>query len=273
MMRDQRSRTSTMYSRVSRYGGTPWYVATVPGPALYAASASAYGSSPGTVRYFARYAASSRAAPAIAERGSHGSTPYSAAVGAVNCAMPTAPAAETAFGSNADSWSSVAARNGDGTDARVRPHDLAGDFHRRRRRAPAVHAQPEAAHDGHRRGYMPRQRGIRLCMDPDAGDGEGRCHENGRERVSKSRNQSAVSPRHSSRNSVNTISLGSPVLSALAATFIVLLVGDFASTFLYHVPQHMWGKLHLRTHHDRRRSYWDHAVLSRDPSRNGGDRD
>jgi hypothetical protein len=64
---------------------------------------------------------------------------------------------------------------------------------------------------------------------------------------------------------VNTISLGSPVLSALAATFIVLLVGDFASTFLYHVPQHMWGKLHLRTHHDRRRSYWDHAVLSRDP--------
>jgi Fatty acid hydroxylase superfamily len=64
---------------------------------------------------------------------------------------------------------------------------------------------------------------------------------------------------------VNTISLGLPVLSALAATFIVLLVGDFASTFLYHVPQHAWGKLHLRTHHDRRRSYWDHAVLSRDP--------
>ena len=65
---------------------------------------------------------------------------------------------------------------------------------------------------------------------------------------------------------MNTISLGSPVLSALAAMFIVLLVGDFASTFLYHVPQHVWGKLHLRTHHDRRRSYWDHAVLSRDPA-------
>ncbi len=57
----------------------------------------------------------------------------------------------------------------------------------------------------------------------------------------------------------------SPVISAIAATFIVLLVGDFASTFFYHVPQHVWGKLHLRTHHDRRRSYWDHAVLSRDP--------
>lgn len=64
---------------------------------------------------------------------------------------------------------------------------------------------------------------------------------------------------------MNTISLGSPVISAAAATLIVLLVGDFASTFLYHVPQHVWGKLHLRTHHDRRRSYWDHAVLSRDP--------
>ncbi|MDP9148731.1 MAG: sterol desaturase family protein [Myxococcota bacterium] len=55
------------------------------------------------------------------------------------------------------------------------------------------------------------------------------------------------------------------MISAIAATFIVLLVGDFASTFFYHVPQHVWGKLHLRTHHDRRRSYWDHAVLSRDP--------
>ncbi|MBC5800382.1 MAG: sterol desaturase family protein [Candidatus Eremiobacteraeota bacterium] len=47
---------------------------------------------------------------------------------------------------------------------------------------------------------------------------------------------------------------------------IVLVVGDLASTFLYHVPQHLWFKLHLRTHHDRSRSYWDHAVLSKDPA-------
>jgi len=65
---------------------------------------------------------------------------------------------------------------------------------------------------------------------------------------------------------VNTISLGLPILTALGAMLIVLIAGDFASTFFYHVPQHVWGKLHLRTHHDRRRSYWDHAVLSRDPS-------
>ncbi len=45
----------------------------------------------------------------------------------------------------------------------------------------------------------------------------------------------------------------------------VLVVGDLASTFLYHLPQHLWFKLHLKTHHDRSRSYWDHAVLSKDP--------
>ncbi|HZX68397.1 MAG TPA: sterol desaturase family protein [Candidatus Elarobacter sp.] len=65
---------------------------------------------------------------------------------------------------------------------------------------------------------------------------------------------------------MNTTSLGLSVLSAAGAMIIVLLAGDFASTFFYHVPQHVWGKLHLRTHHDRRRSYWDHAVLSRDPA-------
>ncbi|HTX03092.1 MAG TPA: sterol desaturase family protein [Candidatus Acidoferrales bacterium] len=55
-------------------------------------------------------------------------------------------------------------------------------------------------------------------------------------------------------------------MTTILSLVIVLVVGDFASTFFYHVPQHVWFKLHLRTHHDRRRSYWDHAVLSRDPS-------
>lgn len=64
---------------------------------------------------------------------------------------------------------------------------------------------------------------------------------------------------------MNSIVLGSPLISGVVATLIVLVVGDFASTFFYHVPQHVWGKLHLRTHHDRKRSYWDHAVLSRSP--------
>jgi hypothetical protein len=55
-------------------------------------------------------------------------------------------------------------------------------------------------------------------------------------------------------------------MTFVAAMLIVLVAGDFASTFFYHVPQHLWGKLHLRTHHDRRRSFWDHAVLSKDPA-------
>ena len=53
---------------------------------------------------------------------------------------------------------------------------------------------------------------------------------------------------------------------AFLAALAVLVAGDFGSTFFYHVPQHLWFTLHLRTHHDRRRSYWDHAVLSRDPA-------
>ena len=65
---------------------------------------------------------------------------------------------------------------------------------------------------------------------------------------------------------MNSIVLGSPLMSGVVAMLIVLVVGDFASTFFYHVPQHIWGKLHLRTHHDRKRSYWDHAVLSRSPA-------
>jgi hypothetical protein len=52
----------------------------------------------------------------------------------------------------------------------------------------------------------------------------------------------------------------------VAVAAITLAAGDFASTFFYHVPQHAWFRLHLRTHHDRRRSYWDHAVLSSDPA-------
>src|SRR5215469_16220863 len=58
----------------------------------------------------------------------------------------------------------------------------------------------------------------------------------------------------------------SAIAAAVAAAITVLVVGDFSSTFFYHVPQHLWFTLHLRTHHDRRRSYWDHAVISTDPA-------
>ena len=55
------------------------------------------------------------------------------------------------------------------------------------------------------------------------------------------------------------------ILQTFGTLLAVLVVGDFLSTFCYHVPQHLWFTLHLRTHHDKRRSYWDHAILSLDP--------
>jgi Fatty acid hydroxylase superfamily len=51
----------------------------------------------------------------------------------------------------------------------------------------------------------------------------------------------------------------------LISLIVLLVVGDFASTFFYHVPAHVWNTLHMRTHHDNRRSYWDHSIVSRDP--------
>ncbi len=59
--------------------------------------------------------------------------------------------------------------------------------------------------------------------------------------------------------------MGGGVVMFLVSFAVVLVVGDLASTFLYHLPQHLWFKLHLKTHHDRSRSFWDHAVLSKDP--------
>jgi hypothetical protein len=52
----------------------------------------------------------------------------------------------------------------------------------------------------------------------------------------------------------------------ITALVVTLVAGDFGSTFFYHVPQHLWFTLHLRTHHDRRRPYLDHAVLSTNPA-------
>jgi hypothetical protein len=66
-----------------------------------------------------------------------------------------------------------------------------------------------------------------------------------------------------------TVQLHNEITAAtyfIIALIVTLVAGDFASTFFYHVPQHLWFTLHLRTHHDRRRSYFDHAVLSTSPA-------
>ena len=78
------------------------YRSTASGPALYAASAAAYGSAY-LPRYAPTYRPSSAAAPPMAANGSYGSIPTAAAVSGMNCAMPIAPAAESASSSYADS--------------------------------------------------------------------------------------------------------------------------------------------------------------------------
>jgi hypothetical protein len=50
----------------------------------------------------------------------------------------------------------------------------------------------------------------------------------------------------------------------LVAVFL-LLIGDFLSTFLYHVPEHVFGKFHAIVHHGKNRSFIHYAVLTRNP--------
>lgn len=50
----------------------------------------------------------------------------------------------------------------------------------------------------------------------------------------------------------------------LVAVFL-LLIGDLLSTFLYHVPEHVFGKFHAIVHHGKNRSFIHYAVLTRNP--------
>lgn len=50
----------------------------------------------------------------------------------------------------------------------------------------------------------------------------------------------------------------------LVAT-LLLFIGDFLSTFLYHVPEHVFGKFHTLVHHGKNRSFIHYAVLTRNP--------
>ncbi|WP_287129994.1 sterol desaturase family protein [Candidatus Cyanaurora vandensis] len=43
---------------------------------------------------------------------------------------------------------------------------------------------------------------------------------------------------------------------------LLLVLGDFFSTFLYHVPEHVFGKYHMKVHHSPNRSFIHYAVLS-----------
>jgi hypothetical protein len=55
------------------------------------------------------------------------------------------------------------------------------------------------------------------------------------------------------------------LLNLFLVVFLLLLLGDFLSTFLYHVPEHVFGKFHTLVHHSSNRSFLHYAVLSKNP--------
>ena len=55
------------------------------------------------------------------------------------------------------------------------------------------------------------------------------------------------------------------VLNTALVALLLLILGDFLSTFLYHVPEHIFGKFHALVHHSKNRSFIHYAVLSKNP--------
>lgn len=51
------------------------------------------------------------------------------------------------------------------------------------------------------------------------------------------------------------------MIRAIAITGLILFLGDLGSTFFYHVPQHVFGRLHARTHHANKQTFQHYAVL------------
>jgi hypothetical protein len=55
------------------------------------------------------------------------------------------------------------------------------------------------------------------------------------------------------------------VISIALVALLLLLFGDFISTFFYHVPEHVFGKFHTVVHHSKNRSFIHYAVLTKNP--------
>jgi hypothetical protein len=55
------------------------------------------------------------------------------------------------------------------------------------------------------------------------------------------------------------------IIKATMTAGLLLLLGDFLSTFLYHVPEHVFGKFHTIVHHGKNRSFLHYAVLTKNP--------
>jgi hypothetical protein len=55
------------------------------------------------------------------------------------------------------------------------------------------------------------------------------------------------------------------VINAVLVALLLLLLGDCISTFLYHVPEHAFGKFHTLVHHSKNRNFIHYAVLTKNP--------
>ena len=55
------------------------------------------------------------------------------------------------------------------------------------------------------------------------------------------------------------------LIKAAWVALLMLLIGDFLSTFFYHVPEHIFGKFHTIVHHSKNRSFIHYAVLTKNP--------
>jgi hypothetical protein len=52
------------------------------------------------------------------------------------------------------------------------------------------------------------------------------------------------------------------IINAIATAWLLLILGDFFSTFCYHIPEHVFGSLHLKTHHSSKKQFRHYAILT-----------
>lgn len=52
------------------------------------------------------------------------------------------------------------------------------------------------------------------------------------------------------------------MLETIAVAWLLLFFGDFLSTFVYHIPEHVFGSLHLKTHHSWKKDFRHYAILT-----------
>ncbi|MDZ7960083.1 MAG: fatty acid hydroxylase [Aulosira sp. DedQUE10] len=55
------------------------------------------------------------------------------------------------------------------------------------------------------------------------------------------------------------------MLEAISVAWLLLFFGDLLSTFVYHIPEHVFGSLHLKTHHTWKKDFRHYAILTLNP--------